>query len=267
MRVTVAQTPGRKAVAVNVREGGNVLEALKAASMDSSLGEGYEVRVNNEIAQLSDTVPENSIITLTAKITGNADDNTLIHINFATECRSGYDGGKEQCFIFQGQQKLKNIIADEEVNPILTCMSDVIDGAFDASEWNALVMYSNDGTTPDEHIVLSLSNARWLRKRADIYVLIFRNTLESPDPDTAFKEYFAVDSDRERTVIPLNVPNIINVDVDESASRGTSPVEGSVYISVTPEMYENAIATVQKFKNACSEIGINELHITVQVIL
>lgn len=72
MKVIVGKMPGGRATEVEIPEGGTVLDAIKAAGYESDLNQGFEARMNNSQTELSTNVMENSIITLTSKITGNA---------------------------------------------------------------------------------------------------------------------------------------------------------------------------------------------------
>ena len=71
MRVIVGKMPGGRAQEVELPDGGTVFEAIKAAGYESDLNQGFEARLNNAPTELSSTVTENSIITLTEKIKGN----------------------------------------------------------------------------------------------------------------------------------------------------------------------------------------------------
>ena len=71
MKVIVGKMPGGRATEVEIPEGGTVLEAIKAAGYEQDLNNGFEARMNNSQTELSSTVPQNAIITLTSKITGN----------------------------------------------------------------------------------------------------------------------------------------------------------------------------------------------------
>lgn len=72
MKVIVGKMPGGRATSIEVPTGSTVQEVVAAAGYSSDLNNGYEARLNNQQVALSTIVPENAIVALTAKITGNS---------------------------------------------------------------------------------------------------------------------------------------------------------------------------------------------------
>lgn len=84
MKVIVGKMPGGRATEVEIPEGGTVLDAIKAAGYEADLNQGFEARMNNSQTELSSSVRENSIITLTSKITGNSGISAISVVPVAT---------------------------------------------------------------------------------------------------------------------------------------------------------------------------------------
>lgn len=85
MKVIVAKLPGGAAVPVNLNEGASVLDAIQAANYASGLEGGFEIRKNDSVVTASEKVAHGDIISLTAKVQGNAKKNYsgLIYVTVA----------------------------------------------------------------------------------------------------------------------------------------------------------------------------------------
>ena len=177
MKVTVAKTPGSRAVAVEIAEGGTVLDALKAADMDSSLGEGFEVRVGFEPAQLSDVVTNNAIVTLTAKVTGNAA--RVVHI--------AVDSSKAEpaVFVLEKVTNSKSIFSDVEVQAYILSATGAT-GELCLESWDAVIFgesANGELTTIKDR---PLNNGTFLTAAQQLYCIVHTPTWDGKDKDADF---------------------------------------------------------------------------------
>ena len=177
MKVTVAKTPGSRAVAVEIAEGGTVLDALKAADMDSSLGDGFEVRVGFEPATLSDVVTNNAIITLTAKITGNAA--RVVHI------AGDADRVAPGTFVLEKVTNSKSIFQDVEVQAYILSATNAV-GDLVLDSWNAAIFGENADGSLTAVKDRPLNNGTFLTTAPTLYCVVHGPLWDDEEKDANF---------------------------------------------------------------------------------
>ena len=112
MKVIVAKMPGGAAVSVSLEEGATIMDAITAAGYADGLENGFELRKNDSPAGAGDAVAQGDIISLTAKIKGNAIG--ALHLMFVSE-----KGTAEQSFVRTFPLKAKDFFAPENENEAL----------------------------------------------------------------------------------------------------------------------------------------------------
>lgn len=175
MKVTVAKTPGSRAVSVEIAEGGTVLDALKAADMASSLDQGFEVRVGFEPAELTDVVTNNAIVTLTAKVKGNAP--RVVHI--AVEGSSL----PPATFVLEKVTNSKSIFNDVEIQAyILSAIPEI--GSLELDKYNSAIF----GMHPDGSWTAvkdrPCNNGTFLTTAPELYCIIHNDSWSVPEVET-----------------------------------------------------------------------------------
>lgn len=139
MKVIVAKLPGGAAVPVNLNEGASVLDAIQAANYASGLEGGFEIRKNDSVVDAADKVAHGDIISLTAKVQGNAkkDYSGIVYVAVA-------ESGASSAFLRHFPLKAQNFFQPADENEKLAIQGYILtyvnkDG-FNASDYKFAVI-------------------------------------------------------------------------------------------------------------------------------
>lgn len=139
MKVIVAKLPGGAAVPVNLNEGASVLDAIQAANYASGLEGGFEIRKNDSVVDATDKVAHGDIISLTAKVQGNAkkDYSGIVYVTVA-------ESGASSAFLRHFPLKAQDFFQPADENEKLAIQGYILTyinkDAFNASDYKFAVI-------------------------------------------------------------------------------------------------------------------------------
>lgn len=142
MKVIVAKLPGGAAVPVNLNEGASVLDAIQAANYASGLEGGFEIRKNDSVVDAADKVAHGDIISLTAKVQGNAkkDYSGVIYITVA-------ESGVASAYVRHFPLKAQSFFRSEDENEKLAVQGNILTyvdkDSFNADDYKFAVIKPN----------------------------------------------------------------------------------------------------------------------------
>lgn len=142
MKVIVAKLPGGAAVPVNLNEGASVLDAIQAANYASGLEGGFEIRKNDSVVTASEKVAHGDIISLTAKVQGNAKKN-YSGVIFITVAGSGVASAYMRHFPLKAQSFFRPEDENEKLAVQGNILTYVDKDSFNADDYKFAVIKPN----------------------------------------------------------------------------------------------------------------------------